>query len=110
MTREEKDYIQEIIDITWSDLCDLGYWIEEMNRQEQRIPKWVLKMAVKHLKTDLRKIHDLACTIKSRDAKQEADDLVQRCINQIKRVGKVQWWGIKFYREPTVFKKYIEEG
>jgi hypothetical protein len=56
--------LQEIIDSSWSNYSDLDYWIEEMNRRSDRIPKWVLKMAMKHLRSDFYKIHKIACDLK----------------------------------------------
>ncbi len=59
--------IQEAIEYTWSDYSDLDYWIEEMNSRSDRIPKWVLKMAMKHLRRDLYAVHGLLVELKDRE-------------------------------------------
>jgi len=61
-----KDRIQKAIDTTWSNWCDLDKWIEEMQQRSDRLPKWVLKMAMKHLRRDMYEVHALLCELKDR--------------------------------------------
>lgn len=61
---EEKSEVQKAIEMSWSDYCDLDYWVTEMTSgRPQHIPKNVLKMAIKHLRSDMYKIHKVLCDI-----------------------------------------------
>lgn len=56
--------ITKMIDKTWSDYSDLDYWIKEMSQRTDHIPKWVLKMAMKHLRSDLYEVHAYLCKLR----------------------------------------------
>jgi hypothetical protein len=43
---------------SWALFCNLDYWIDEMDRKDQNIPKWVLKMAMKHVRDEIRFLYD----------------------------------------------------
>ena len=58
--------INDMVNTAWSDYCDLDYWIDDMTSgKPNRIPKNVLKMAMKHLRSDMYKIHKVLCAIQS---------------------------------------------
>lgn len=52
---------QKLIDSSWSDYCDLDGWITEMTRSNAMPPKYVLKMAMKHLRSNFYDIHKFLC-------------------------------------------------
>ena len=58
------DKIQEAIEYTWSDYSDLDYWITEMSSKDGVPTKWVLKMAMKHLRRDMYAVHGLLIELK----------------------------------------------
>ncbi len=69
---EEKSKIRTIVDTSWSDYSDLDYWVGDMTRgHAQSIPKHVLKMAMKHLRDDMKKIHDLACELQDEEEAEQ---------------------------------------
>jgi hypothetical protein len=59
-----KEQIQKGIDSTWSNYSDLDYWIREMSQKDGVPTKWVLKMAMKHLRSDMYDVHATLCKIK----------------------------------------------
>jgi hypothetical protein len=63
---EMKGKLDVAIKDTWSDYSDLDYWITEMESRSDRIPKWVLKMAMKHLRKDLYAVHRLMVELRDR--------------------------------------------
>jgi hypothetical protein len=62
-----EERLQKAIDATWSDYSDLDYWVKEMSRKDGVPTKWVLKMAMKHLRDDLYKTHALLCELRERE-------------------------------------------
>ena len=59
----ERDKTQEIIDISWRNICDLECTIEEdmtPSSGNQVISKWILKMLFKHFKESFERIYTLA--------------------------------------------------
>jgi hypothetical protein len=62
----DKKAIDKAIEKLWSNYCDLDYWIEDMKRTAGNVNpnKWVLKMAMKHLRDDMYKLHDWACAVR----------------------------------------------
>lgn len=61
----DKKALDIAIDKLWSNHCDLDFWVIEMTSgKPQNIPKWVLKMAMKHLRDDMYNLHSWACVIK----------------------------------------------
>ncbi len=66
--------IRKAIESTWSDYSDLDYWIREMNQKNQTIPKWVLKMAMKHLRRDFYDVHALLVELQEREEGRAQDN------------------------------------
>jgi hypothetical protein len=62
-----KEKLDEAIRDTWSDYCDLDSWITEMNQRTDRVPKWIMKMAMKHLRRDLYAVHGLLCELRDKE-------------------------------------------
>jgi hypothetical protein len=60
----DKTELQKCITTIWADYCDLDYWIDDMNKGGcDRIPKNVMKMAMKHLRSDLYRTHKILCRL-----------------------------------------------
>jgi hypothetical protein len=75
---DEKSKVQKAIESSWSDYCDLNYWIDEMARgsDSKQISKHVMKMAMKHLRDDFYDIHKVLCDIeeeKERSANEKTE-------------------------------------
>jgi hypothetical protein len=73
----DKTALQILIDSSWSDYCDLDYFIDDLTRGQQApASKHVLKMAMKHLRDDLHKIHSFLCGmeegVKMRDEENDS--------------------------------------
>ena len=47
------DSAKALVDEVWSDYCSLDYWIRDMEQRGTVPNKQVLKMAMKHLRTNL---------------------------------------------------------
>jgi hypothetical protein len=61
---DDRPELNKYITKIWQDYCDLDYWIDDMDKGgNDRIPKNVLKMAMKHLRTDLYGVHALLCRL-----------------------------------------------
>jgi len=56
--------LEKLIDSSWSNYSDLDYWVREMSQRNDYIPKWVLKMAMKHLRDSFYEIHNIGCELK----------------------------------------------
>ena len=63
MLKEPMTY-RKAVDDLWSNYCDLDHWIEEMARKPGVPSKYVLKMAMKHLRSDLYNVHKFICKLK----------------------------------------------
>jgi hypothetical protein len=63
-----KTELQGFIETTWSDYCDLDYWIDELTQggDTKTISKHVIKMAMKHLRDTLYDTHAYLCRIEER--------------------------------------------
>jgi hypothetical protein len=74
----KKTVLQGLIESAWSDYCDLDYFIDDMARggDSKLISKHVMKMAMKHLRDDIHKMHSFLCGmeegIKMRDEENDS--------------------------------------
>ena len=74
----DKEAIDEAINMAWSDYCDLDHWIDDLTRGEEArfTSKYVLKMAMKHLRDDFYKLYKWACVVKEENKDETKDESI----------------------------------